>query len=183
MAGERTNGETNNTKALATALADVDQHLAAAGWDQPTRLYALVKTADLLRAEPELAERLDLADGSSLDTFTSVEQEAPPADAALDEWLAGIAWPDAVDGCALAQEVVTLPPGAEADLPEGTDVARWATGHPQRREMRMLVGVLRDGSRASILRMRSMTSEPDDVVTGEALVPNLADALAATLTD
>jgi hypothetical protein len=48
----------------------------------------------------------------------------------------------------------------------------------------MLVGVLRDGSRASILRVRSTTTdEPDDVVTGADLAPRLADALAATLLD
>jgi hypothetical protein len=54
----------------------------------------------------------------------------------------------------------------------------------------MLVGVLRDGSRTSILRVRAKTDDDgdggdtaDDLITGEELVPLLADALAATLAD
>ena len=35
--------------------------------------------------------------------------------------LAGIEWPDSVAGCALAQEIVVLPPEAEADLGELPD--------------------------------------------------------------
>ena len=173
---------------LTAALADVDRHMAAGGWDQPARLYALVRTAELIRAEPELAKSLQLPPDPPADSLTAVEQESPPAGQALDEWLAEIAWPPEVDGCALAQEVVTLPPSAEADMPDEVadgeaDVARWAAAHPQRREIRMLVGVLRDGSRSTILRLRGSADSPDDIVVGDELVPNLADALAATLVD
>jgi hypothetical protein len=48
----------------------------------------------------------------------------------------------------------------------------------------MLVGVLRDGARASMLRVRATSAdEPDDVVSGGDLAPRMADALAATLLD
>jgi len=170
---------------LSTALSEVDAHLAAGGWDQPARLYALVKTADLLLAEPDLAASLDIPARPDADALTPVEQEALPAGQPLDEWLASIGWPAEVFGCALAHEVLTLPPSVEADIPDhpGADPASWAATHPLRREVRMLVGVLRDGSRGAILRVRGVGDAGDDVVTGPELVPLLADALAATLAD
>ncbi len=177
------------TPALAAALFEVDRHLAAGGWDQPPRLYALVNTADLVRSEPALAQSLGLPtveDVSDVENLTPVEQESPQSEQPLDEWLASIGWPDEVVGCALAHEVLALPPSAEAEIPDapGADALNWAAAHPGRREVRMLVGVLRDGSRASILRVRAATNdEPDDVVTGDDLAPRLADALAATLVD
>ena len=175
--------------ALAAALSEVDRHLAAAGWDQPPRLYALVKTADLVRTEPALAQSLGLPSVAEIpddENLTPVEQETPQSGQPLDEWLSGIGWPAEVVGCVLAHEVLALPPSAEAEIPDAPDAnpIAWASAHPQRREVRMLVGVLRDGSRASILRVRATTSdEPDDVVTGADLAPRLADALGATLLD
>jgi hypothetical protein len=47
----------------------------------------------------------------------------------------------------------------------------------------MVVGVLRDGSRTATLRVRGVTDQPDDVVSGADLVPLLTDALAATLVE
>jgi hypothetical protein len=175
--------------ALAAALSEVDRHLAAGGWDQPPRLYALVKTADLVRTEPVLAQSLGMPGIAEIpddENLTPVEQESLPSGQSLDESLAGIGWPAEVMGCALAHEVLALPPSTEAEIPDSDDVdpVSWAAAHPQRREVRMLVGVLRDGARASILRVRANTTgEPDDVVSGDELAPRLADALAATLVD
>jgi hypothetical protein len=169
-------------QALLAAIAEVDRHLAEGGWDQPTRLYALVQTEDLLASEPNLTATLGLT-GSEL---TPVEQEAPPAGTPLDEWLAQIGWPPEVAGCALSQEVLTLPPSVENDMPPDADAAdavAWAASHPLRREVRMLVGVLRDGSRTATLRVRGAGHDPDDVVSGDDLVPRLTEALAATLLD
>ena len=39
---------------LAIAALDTERHVAAGGWDQPPRLFALVRTADLLEREPQL---------------------------------------------------------------------------------------------------------------------------------
>ena len=169
--------------ALLVAIAEVDRHLAEGGWDQPTRLYALVRTADLLASEPNLSDTLGLATTPDADALTPVEQESPPAGTPLDEWLAEIGWPAEVAGCALSQEVLTLPPSVEDELPPDADAVAWAASHPLRREVRMLVGVLRDGSRTATLRVRGAGDNPDDVVSGDDLVPRLAEALAATLLD
>jgi hypothetical protein len=169
--------------ALLEAIAEVDRHLAQGGWDQPTRLYALVRTADLLESEPALAQTLGLSQTPDADALTPVEQDSLPTGTPLDEWLAEIGWPTEVSGCALSQEVLTLPPSVEADLPADADAVAWAVTHPLRREVRMLVGVLRDGSRTATLRVRGVADQPDDVVTGDDLVPLVTDALAATLID
>jgi hypothetical protein len=168
--------------ALDLAVREIDQHQAAAGWDQPTRLYALVSTTELLRSEPALAVSLGLPADAAPDALTPVEQEELPTGAPLDDWLAGISWPAEVLGCVIAQEVLALPPSVEADVPEGQDAVEWASTHPLRREVRMVVGVLRDGSRQCSLRVRAINAD-DDVLTGPDLVPLLADALAGTLTD
>jgi len=175
--------------ALAAALLEIDRHLEEGGWDQPPRLYALVRTAELVREEPALAKTLGLPDPADVvdgEQLTPVEQETPQSGQPLDEWLSGIGWPAEVLGCALAHEVLALPPSAEADIPAGADAdpIAWAAAHPKRREVRMLVGVLRDGARASMLRVRATSAdEPDDVVSGDDLAPRMADALAATLVD
>jgi hypothetical protein len=171
------------TQALVAAIAEVDRHLAEGGWDQPTRLYALVRTSDLLASEPHLSQTLGLPATPGGDSLTAVEQESPPTGTPLDEWLAEIGWPAEVAGCALSQEVLTLPPSVEAELPADADAVAWAASHPLRREVRMLVGVLRDGSRTATLRVRGVADNSDDVVSGDDLVPRLAEALAATLLD
>jgi hypothetical protein len=173
------------TTPLAQALAEIDTYASAGGWDLPPRLYALVRTAELLEQEPGLADRLGLEVGAP-DSLTPVEQDELDVTQPLDEVLAGIAWPAEVAGCALVNEVLILPPGVEDEAPNGGDsdaAAEWAAAHPLRREVRMIVGVLRDGSRESLLRVRAINGADDDVVGGEDLVPQLADALAATLED
>jgi hypothetical protein len=173
------------TTPLAQAVADIEAHAAAAGWDAPARLFALVRTSELLAAEPGLAERMGLDPGAP-DALTPVEQEELAADRPLDEVLAGIAWPPEVAGCALVNEVLVLPPAVEDEAPDGGDseaAAEWAASHPMRREVRMVVAVLRDGSRESLLRVRAIDGTDDDIVGGADLVPGLADALAATLVD
>lgn len=169
--------------ALLEAVSEIDRHLAEGGWDQPARLYALVNTAELLASEPGLATTLDLPARPDAAALTPVEQESLPPGTPLDEWLAGIGWPEEVSGCALSQEVLTLPPSVETDLPADADAVAWAATHPLRREVRMLVAVLRDGSRTATLRVRGTGDQPDDVVSGDDLVPLLAEALIATLLD
>lgn len=172
---------------LEHVVGEVERHVAEAGWDQPPLLFALVDTEELLRHEPQLAATLGLV-ATTPGGLTPVQQE-PLGDAPLDDALAAIEWPDAVLGCALVHEVLVLPPGAEEEAPEGADLVEWAASHDRRREVRMAVGVLRDGSRACVLRVRAdpwlgagdAPSEADDVVSGPDLAPRLADALLATL--
>ncbi|MDT0462713.1 PPA1309 family protein [Streptomyces gibsoniae] len=170
---------------LTRAVLEIDEYVSGLGWDQPARLFALVDTARLRAQEPSLAAQLGLDDESESAGLTPIEQEEVPADRPLDEFLATIAWPDSVVGCALAVERLMLPPSAEATVPQGLSdkkLARWVAEHPDRQEVRMTVAVLRDGARDSAVRLREKDS-PTEVLTGPDLVPGLADALAATFAD
>lgn len=161
--------------ALVAALVEVERHVGRLGWDQPARLFALVQTADLIAAEPHLAEQLK---GAPSDGFTSVEQDEFHAGADLAETLAGLTWPPAVAGCALSVERAFLPAGAEADLPDDDDrAAAIVAEHPDRVDLRIVVGVTRDGLHHGIARMRG---EGGELLGGQDLVPALAAALAHT---
>ncbi|HEX6352966.1 PPA1309 family protein [Actinophytocola sp.] len=165
---------------LSAVAREVEDFVSTAGWDQPPQLFALVPTADLVEAQPDLAAQVDA--GALL---TPVAQEALPNEDLADA-LAGIMWPEAVQGCAIAQEIVVLPPDAEDTLPDGettgdADVLRRiAAEHPQRREARLVAAVLRDGTAACVLRIRGTNGE-DEVVEHPELAPNLTTALLATL--
>ncbi|MEV5004474.1 PPA1309 family protein [Streptomyces sp. NPDC093064] len=170
---------------LTRAVLEIDEYASGLGWDQPARLFALVDTARLRTQEPALAAQLGLEDEQETSGLTPVEQDEVPADRPLDEFLATIAWPDAVAGCALTVERLMLPPSAEAQVPQGLDgpkLAKWVAVHPERQEVRMTVAVLRDGARESALRLREKDSATE-VLTGADLVPGLAEALAATFED
>jgi hypothetical protein len=161
---------------------DVERHAAGAGWDQPPRLFALVETADLTRREPQLAARLGLGDAEP-GALTPVDQGELPDHSSLEELLGGISWPPEVLGCALTVERLMVPPSVEEGMPQDEGEAlRWLAEHPQRQEVRLVVAVLRDGSRSAALRLRSH-DEDASVLTGDDLVPGLAAALAATLAD
>lgn len=161
---------------------DIERHAAVAGWDQPVRLFALVETADLVSREPQLAEQLGVA-AVEPGSLTPVDQGDLPEHASLEELLAGITWPPEVLGTALTVERLMVPPDVERDMPQDEGEAlRWLAEHPQREEVRIVVAVLRDGTRSTALRMRSHDDETS-VLTGPDLVPGLADALSATLAD
>ncbi|MDX6265617.1 MAG: hypothetical protein QOD70_357 [Frankiales bacterium] len=164
--------------ALLSVVAEVEGHLAEAGWDQPPQLFALVDTEDLLRAEPQLAQSMGLV-VSRPGALTPVAQE-PLGEVALDEQLASMVFGPEVLGVVIAHEVLVLPPSAEAAL-DDDDPAEAAADHPDRREVRMAVGVLRDGSRESVLRLRGKDGGEDERVTGGDLAPALSEALLATL--
>lgn len=169
--------------ALMAVLMELERHVGGAGWDQQPRLFALVGTDDFIVAEPALADQLGLrssADGGRPDALTAVEQEhfAPTGDLLGD--LAELEWPPSVAGCALSTVRTFLPAGYEDELPEDPDQAgRVVAEHPQRQEIRVVVGVQRDGSRHGVARI---ATQPQELLGAENLVPGLADALAATLT-
>ncbi|WP_415951949.1 PPA1309 family protein [Streptomyces sp. KLOTTS4A1] len=170
---------------LTRAVLEIDEYAASLGWDRPARLFALVDTARLRAQEPGLAGRLGLTGEEGADALTPIEQEELPAGTPLDEFLATVAWPDAVAGCALTVERLMLPPSAEAAVPDGLDeaqLAKWVGRHPDRQEVRMTVAVLRNGTRESALRLREKDSATE-VLTGSDLVPGLAEALAATFAE
>jgi hypothetical protein len=169
---------------LTRAVLEIDEYASGLGWDQPARLFALVDTAQLRTQEPALARQLGLAEETAAG-LTPIEQDELPPGQPLDEFLATIAWPEVIAGCALTVERLMLPPAAEATLPQDLDdtaLAAWVAEHPQRQEVRMTVAVLRDGARESAVRLREKDAATD-VLTGAALVPGLAEALAATFED
>ncbi len=162
--------------ALTAALIEVERHVGRLGWDQPARLFALVRTAELMAAEPTLAEHLGAAPA---DGYTSIEQEEFVAGDDLAQTLARIAWPPTVAGCVLALERLFLPADAEVELPEDpAAAARVVADHPQRLDLRVVVGVTRDGAQHGVARVRG---DAQELIGGNDLVPALASALSRTL--
>ena len=149
---------------LEQTVRDLDRHVATAGWDQPTRLFAIADTRELLSREPALATQL--AGGPDDQPWTTIEQDGLPAHDDLDELLGGIAWPDSVAGAAISTERVM--------------VSAAPTGEQSRHELRITMGVLRDGGRCCLLRLREHDDE-NALVIGEDLVTGLGDLLLHTL--
>ncbi|WP_131745543.1 PPA1309 family protein [Frankia sp. Cppng1_Ct_nod] len=158
---------------LTAVVLEVERHVADLGWDQPSQVYALADTSELIAREPTLASHIgDAASGS----LTPVEQEPLPV-GRLDEVLAGIGWPPEVLGCVLVTELVVLPPSAEQEAPfEERDIEFWAQNHPERQDVRLAVGVTRAGHHASCLRVRG----DDELVVDPDLADSLVDGLLAT---
>ena len=168
------------SEGLRDAVVEAERHVAGFGWDQPPRLFALVRTQDLIAREPALADQLGTPGPSQL---TAVEQEGLAPTSSVESMLGTLAWPPEVDGAALALERLVVPPEAERDLPADPERAvEQLAAHAQRRDVRLVVGVLRDGTAMCALRQR----EHDDdaaVAVGPDLVPGLVHALLATLSD
>lgn len=172
---------TDTPTPLAQAVVEVEAHAHEAGWDAPPRLYALVPTDELLVREPALAEQLGIDATTAAGTLTPVEQEQLPVDRPLEDTLQQIMWPPEVTGCAAVLERLTLPTEAEANLPDDLAEAReYAAQHPDRQEVRMAVGVSRDGTQHCVLRVRTHDGA---LVQGPDLVPELARLLHGTLED
>ena len=162
---------------LTRAVLETERHVAESGWDQPPRLFALVRTAALLEREPGLLVHLDpqsvamsKADPTHL---TAVEQEGLAPTSSIESMLGRLAWGPEVDGVALCIERLVVPPDADAALEH-------LAAHPKRQDVRILAAVLRDGAQQCALRQRGH-DEPRAVAVGPELVPGLVAALRATL--
>lgn len=170
---------------LVEVALETERHVAASGWDQPVRLFALVETARLLEAEPALAEQLSARAAPRPGALSAIEQEDLPHPESLEALLAHLAWPPEVDGAALAVERIVLPPDAitelGADLPADEQAAAtMLADHPQRADVRLVAAVLRDGSATCLLRQRAHDTH-DRVAIGAEIAPGLLEALARTL--
>jgi len=169
------------TEPLAVAALETERHVASAGWDQNPRVFALVDTASLAAAEPQLAASLTGDADRAPGALTAIEQEDLPRTSDLESLLGRMAWPETVDGVAIAVERIVIPPGAERDLPQDPTAAVDALAeHPQREDVRLLVAVHRDGRAICLLRQRA-NDRDDRVATGEDIAPGLVHALRATL--
>lgn len=168
--------------ALLTAAVDTERHVARAGWDQPPRVFALVRTALLREREPSLAGQLG-DPGTDGDGYTAVEQEGLPRTADLESLLGHMAWPEDVEGAVIAVERVVVPPEAEQDLPpDPVEATDRLSAHPLRKDVRLLAACLRDGQQLCLLRQRDHDSD-DAVAVGRDIAPGLTHALAETLRD
>jgi hypothetical protein len=86
-----------------------------------------------------------------------------------------------VVGALAVVERVVLPPEVEATVPDDPDeAARYAAEHEAREEVRIAVGVLRDGESHCVVRMRSHDRD-EDLIHGAAVEPDLVEALRETL--
>lgn len=158
---------------LAVAVSESEEFVASAGWEQRPQLFALVPTAELIEAQPEMAGQLD--QGSF---YTPIAQDELP-EGELADALAQVSWPGAVAGCVLVQEIVVLPPSAQQELSQDpAEAAAQAAAHPERTEARLAVGVLRGGGGACLMRLRG--EHEDTPLRGADLAPNLVDALELT---
>jgi hypothetical protein len=165
---------------LESLVREVEDHVASGGWDQPTRLFALVPTAALMAANPDLVTELGL---SSELPLTSVEQELEDS-LELEELLGTIAWPDDVQGAIVVLERIVLPPSAESGLPDENDseLVQAASDHPDRRDVRIVSAVLRSGENLNALRYRTHDTA-EQVAVAANLVERLNESLAATFAD
>lgn len=167
--------------ALAAAVLEIENHIAADGWDQPARLYALVDTAALVRHEPALAAAMGLDSASAEGSLTPVEQDQLAPDQPLEVVLESIVWPPGVAGCAAVVERLVLPPDADAHIPDDPASAEeFAREHPDRQEVRIVAGATRAGATYCALRLRAHDDD-QSVVGGGDLVPALLQLLRATL--
>jgi len=167
--------------ALATAVLEIETHVAGEGWDGPARLYALVDTARLAADEPALAAQMGLTDPSEQGSLTAVEQDQLPPGQQLEDVLATIAWPDSVEGCVAVVERLVLPPDADGEIPADPAAAQaFAAEHPDRQDVRIVAGARRTGATYCALRLRAH-DDAASVVGGIDLVPELLELLAATL--
>ncbi|WP_420114917.1 PPA1309 family protein [Pseudactinotalea sp.] len=168
--------------ALRLAVIDIERHVSRGGWDAPTAVFALVRTAEALAQTPELAGQLP-ADALALaqtdpNHLTSIEQEGLPASADLEQLLAQLAWPESVHGAAVVVERIVVPPEAAEAADEMSIEELMA--HPQRQDVRIAAGVLRTGESWCALRSRAHDSD-DNVGGAPDAVPGLVEALTATL--
>ncbi|MFV0252366.1 MAG: PPA1309 family protein [Beutenbergiaceae bacterium] len=169
-------------EALRLAVVEIERHVARGGWDAPIAVFALVRTADALAANPELArelpaEAVELA-RHNREHVTSIEQDGLPAAQNLEDLLAQLAWPPQVDGAAVAVERIVVPSSTAQD--DGEPSVEELMAHPERQDVRIAVGVLRTGE--SWCALRSKNNDADDDVAGAPdAVPGLVAALAATL--
>lgn len=172
------------TASLASAVLEIERHVATGGWDGPVRVFALVRTAEAIETDPGITSILtpDVVAQAKFNDhhLTSIEQEDLPAASSLGELLARLAWPEAVHGTAVVTERIVVPPGAEENLPEDPEEATAALlAHPKREDMRMAVGVLRSGEAWCAIRLKSADDDAS-VAQGSDLVPELVSALLTT---
>lgn len=149
---------------LADTVRELEAHVAASGWDQSARLFAIVPTADLATDHPELVSE------ENYGQYMFVEQEAPLDNENLIGSLEQITWPDQITGAALAIErLFSMQPDDEIDPEENSPT----------QELRIIALVMREGANMNAIRQRTH-DDAKDVAVASDLVPALNKALLQT---
>lgn len=162
--------------ALKETVLEIERECAKAGWTRGIVLYALVPTADVIESAPEMAEALAEKSPTSL---TAIEQEDVELTGTIEDFLGTISWSAEVFGAALVLERLIVNEEPPGELSEEA-LAEWVIEHGQ--EVRMVVGVLRDGSQECAMRMRAYDDE-NAIMAGPELLPGMAEALALTFAE
>ncbi|MFZ1381486.1 MAG: PPA1309 family protein [Scrofimicrobium sp.] len=182
---EERSGPSSSLAALRRVIDELEVGSARVGWDRPPALYALVRTEHLLSTPglpSDVAESLRAEWDGSPEHLSAVAQETVPQDD-LEELLPKIAWPETVAGAALTVERIILPDDADEDAPEDPDEAvHYAENHPARTDIRVVVGVSRDGDSWCEVRARTF-DDRERVGQGPKLVPALVEGLRIGLTE
>lgn len=164
---------------LERALREIESFVAEGGWDQPTRLFALVDTHDLLERQPELAD--SVGQEPQPPPLTSVEQDEVPPHDDLTDLLAQLHWPSPVLGVAVVAERIVLPTDHDLNLPTDPAAARAAAvTDPRRHELRVAAAATRAGEQFCLMRLRQH-DDPQAIVASPTLMPQLTDLIAASL--
>jgi hypothetical protein len=156
---------------LTRGVVETASYAARHDWDRKPMLYAFARKDALAFLGNDLPVAAQHAPGSAL---IPIEQDPMP-EGEPTEVLAGIHWPDDVEGCALVTEIILLPSVTERQ------VRQFSAGQPAAnpgRQARLTVGVLRDGKYACCLQVRGEA----DLLVGDKLTEDLAiDDLVALL--
>ena len=166
--GEAMSPATSPDEALAAAVLEIERHAAAAGWDQPARLFALVETAELVAREPQLAASLGDA------TAHADRAGGPRPRASLEDQLDRHHL--ARDGPRLRRPGRAVRAAARrrgASCPTTpASAAAYASEHPDRQEVRIVAAATRTGASYCALRLRA--HDEDDL--GADRTPTLCRA-------
>jgi len=162
------NGLMTDASHLHDVIRELDDHIANSGWDQPTALFAIVS------GDPDSPEQTDAASVQSNKQLLFEPQGIDFSDQAIIDVLRTLGWDEAVSGLAIAAERII-----SVENEDAKDLEQDAYSTTQ--EIRVLAIVMRTGETMNAIRYRSH-DEPDDLLTGENLVPELNQALLMSLT-
>lgn len=153
---------------LHDVIRELDEHIANSGWDQPVQLFAIVS------GDSVSEEQLVASDTDESPQLLFEPQGIDFSDGSIIDVLRTLGWDDAVQGLAIAAErIISVENQDVSDLEHDS--------YSTTQEIRVLAIALRTGETMNAIRYRSH-DEPDDLLTGENLVPELNQALFGSLT-
>lgn len=170
---------TPQQSALRQAVDEIEMTASRLGWDRPPALYALVRTEEMIENEAvpaDIRAGLEKSWNGTADHLSAVAQD-PMHEDEVEDVLPRLAWPESVYGAVLTLERIIVPPEVEDEAPEDPEEAlTFISNHPSRTDVRLIVGVTRDGESWCEVRARNF-DDPTRVGKGENLAPSLVEAL------